>query len=176
CSVPDALLSMVATAELLEYQPLIVATGVSYNSAIPSALGGDAGEEAGLAQLERLFVMGALEEAGDPSPGLRLYEDNLARVGLDARQESWYTFLGYTQAATVHLVLAEAFKARDVTREGLRAAVGNLAPVDFGFGAGPRAFDDTGVPSAVDAPGNPVGVRERVFGLERASDFIRLEE
>ena len=175
CSVPDTLLSIAGTAELIGYTPLIVATAVSYDAGIPAALGGDAGEESGLDLLSRVFVMGALEERDDTSPGLRLYDDNLARAGLEANEESWYTYLGYTQAATTHVILAEALVARDVTREGLRAAVAALNPVDFGFGAGPMSFEEDGAPSAVDAVGRPVLSGDALFGLQRIQDFIRLE-
>ncbi len=174
CSLPDETLAMLGAAVLLEVDPLMVTTTASYAPFIPGALGGDAGEEAGLAALDGLFVVGALEEPRQQPPGLVLYEDNLNRLGLDPDEASWYTFVGYTQAATMHAVLLKAFELRDVSRAGLMEAAGSLGPVDFGFGAGPVSFED-GVPTPVDALGRPTVPAARLFGLERVSDFIRLE-
>ena len=175
CTVPEAMLAILATAELMGYAPTVLATSQSYDPALPASLGGDAGEQAGLSRLQSLYVTGAVEAEDETSPGFLLYQDNLSRSGLEPREETWYTFWGYTQAATMHLVLEEAFAGRDVSRSGLRAAVGRVGQVDLGFGAGPVEFDEAGVPTPVDAVGRPVAAGERMFGLERVSDFIRLK-
>ena len=175
CTIPEATLSITGTAALSGYEPRFLATAQAYDQGLPAARGGDEGESAGLAALAGVSVLGAIEQANDTSPGLRLYNDNLARGGLDARTAGWYTYFGYTQAATFHLVLSEALAAGDLSRQGLRDAVGRLGEVDFGFGAGPVAYDSEGVPSRVDAVGAPVAEGEAAFGVQRISEFVRLD-
>lgn len=79
----------------------------------------------------------------DPdSPGMALFE---SIVGPDA---SPAMLEGYLQAATLHLVLARAVEAGDLTPGGLRAALADPEPVDLGFGTEPAALAGSG-PSAI---------------------------
>ncbi|MDF1595090.1 MAG: ABC transporter substrate-binding protein [Acidimicrobiia bacterium] len=127
CTTPDALVRILATAGSLDFQPTWLVSPQSFDSSVPSALGGDAGLDAGLAALERTWVLGARPPAD--SPAGQLLDD----VFGDTAAASWYTLLGYSQAATFHLILEEALEASDLTRPGLRAATGRLDGIDLGL-------------------------------------------
>jgi hypothetical protein len=56
------------------------------------------------------------------------------RSVFDGTEETdWYTMFGYSQAATFHLILEEAYEASEITRAGLRAAVARLDGIDLGL-------------------------------------------
>ena len=91
--------------------------------------------------------------------------DNLARSDVaDELVDQWF-FLGYTQAATFHLILEEAFSGGDLTRDGVWAARDRLGEVDFGFGAGFSSFDDDRVPVVADVLSVPALSTESRFGM-----------
>jgi ABC-type branched-subunit amino acid transport system substrate-binding protein len=127
CTTPDALVRIVATAESLDYRPTFLVSAQSFDPGVPVALGGDAGVEAGLVALARTWVLGASPPAD--SPARQLLDD----VFGDDEETNWYSLLGYSQAATFHLILEEALEASDLTRDGLRAAAGRLDALDLGL-------------------------------------------
>jgi ABC-type branched-subunit amino acid transport system substrate-binding protein len=128
CTTPDALVRIIATADSLGFQPNWLVSAQSFDAGVPTALGGDAGLEAGLAALDRTWVLGASPPAN--SPARLLIDDVFSGVeGAD-----WYSLLGYAQAATFHLILEEALESFDLTRSGLQAAVGRLENLDLGLG------------------------------------------
>ena len=174
CSSPQALLQIMATLDLLDYQPTVMVTSQSYDVSLPAALGGDGGESVGLALLDNLFVLGSLPPFEGDAPGMKLLRDNLARY--DTRHpdpqvvNSWF-YLGYTQAATFHLILEEALVGGDLTRDGLRAARDRLGETDFGFGAGSSGYDDDRVPAVADVLSIPAASTESLFGLLPIGDY-----
>ena len=82
-----------------------------------------------------------------------------------------WVFLGYTQAATFHLILEEALAGGDLTRDGLLAARDRLGEVDFGFGAGPARYDENRVPVVADVISVPVSAAEALFGMTPISGY-----
>lgn len=168
CSSPEAVLQMMATLDLLEYRPTVVVASQSYDATLPGVLGADGGEAAGLALLDEFFIVGSLPPFESDEPGMKLLRDNLARF--DSRLPDrtvvnpWF-FLGYTQAATFHLILEEALSAGDLTREGVWAARDRLGDVDFGFGAGPARFDGGRVPVVADVISVPALSSDSLFGM-----------
>ena len=167
CSSPQALLQMVATLDLLEYRPTLVVTSQSYDASLPAALGGDGGEMAGLARLAGVFIVGSLPPFEGDSPGMKLLADNYVHYLTRLPEEvidPWF-FLGYTQAATFHLILEEALAGGDLTRQGVRAARDRLGEVDFGFGAGSSRYDEERVPVVADVFSVPASSTESLFGM-----------
>jgi hypothetical protein len=168
CSSPEAVLQMMATLDLIEYRPTVIVSSQSYDATLPGVVGAGGGEAAGLALLDEFFVVGSLPPFESDEPGMKLLRDNLARF--DSRLPDrgtvnpWF-FLGYTQAATFHLILEEALKEGDLTREGVWAARDRLGDVDFGFGAGPSRFDDGRVPAVADVISVPALSTDSLFGM-----------
>ena len=147
CTTPDALVRIIATADSLGFQPNWFVSAQSVDAGVPTGLGGDAGLEAGLAALERTWVLGA-SPPGD-SPARFLIED----VFTDVEGVNWYSLLGYAQAATFHLILEEALESLDLTRSGLQAAAGRLGSLDLGLG-GPVSS----LVAAVPVDGSAAGI------------------
>lgn len=168
CSTPRAVLQMVATLELLDYRPTLILAAQSYDASLPAAVGADGDEAAGLEVLDNVFVIGSLPPFESEAPGMKLLRDNLA--GFDTRLPDraivnpWF-FLGYTQAATFHLILEEAFNQGDLTREGIWAARDRLGDVDFGFGVGPSRYDDDRIPVVADILSVPALSTDSLFGM-----------
>lgn len=146
CTTPDALVRIIATADSLGFQPNWLVSAQSFDAGVPTGLGGDAGPEAGLAALERTWVLGAGPPAD--SPARFLIEDVFSNV----EGANWYSLLGYAQAATFHLILEEAVESFDLTRSGLQAAAGRLESLDLGLG-GPLSSLVAGVPVGGSAAG-----------------------
>ncbi len=167
CSSSQALLRIVATLDLLGYRPTLVATSQSYDASLPAALGDEGGEPAGLELLADVYLVGSWPAFEGETPGMKLLKDNLARY--DTRLpgqvvDPWF-FLGYTQAATFHLVLEEALTEGDLTRDGVWAARDRLGDVDFGFGSGPTRYDADRIPVVNDVFSVPVSADEAQFGM-----------
>ncbi len=130
------------------------------------ALGGDAGLDAGLAALERTWVLGARPPAG--SPAAQLLDD----VFGDTSAASWYTLLGYSQAATFHLILEEALAASDLARSGLRAATGRLDGIDLGLD-GPQSSLVGPVPVSAAAVGViTADSYDLPFGVPASEEYV----
>lgn len=127
CTTADALVRIVATADSLGFNPNWLVAAQSFDAGVATALGGDEGVEAGIARLGRVGVMGAGPPDGAPAASLMrsVFE------GSDATD--WYTLFGYSQAATFHLILEEAFESSDLTRAGLREAAARLDGIDLGL-------------------------------------------
>jgi hypothetical protein len=171
CSSSQAFLRILATLELLDYSPVVIASSQSYDASIPAALGGD--EAAGLELLTDVFLVGSLPPFESDAPGMKLLRNNLA--SFDARLpdevvDPWF-FLGYTQAATFHLILEEALTGGDLTRNGVQAARHRLGEVDFGFGLGPVRYDENRVPVVADRFSVPAGSSEALFGMVPLGEY-----
>ena len=168
CSTPRAVLQMVATLELLDYRPTLILTAQSYDASLPAAVGVDGDETTGLEALNKVFVIGSLPPFESEAPGMKLLRDNLARF--DSRVPDrvivnpWF-YLGYTQAATFHLILEEALSGGDLTRGGIWAARDRLGDVDFGFGAGSSRYDEGRIPVVADVVSTPASSTESLFGM-----------
>ena len=167
CSSSQALLRIVATLDLLEYRPTVVATSQSYDASLPAALGDQGGEAAGLELMSNVYLAGTWPPFEGDAPGMKLLRDNLARYDTRLPQEfvDPWLFLGYTQAATFHLILEEALVAGDLTREGVWEARDRLGEVDFGFGNGPVRFDEDRVPVVNDVLSVPAAPIDSLFGM-----------
>lgn len=165
CSTSQALTRIVGTLPLLDYRPVVIAAAQSYDPSVAVAIGGDGGEEDGVAALSDLRLVGSLPPFEGDAPGMKLLRDNLARFGEDVPVDSWF-FLGYTQAATIHVILEEAFDAGDLTRAGIWAARDRLGEIDFGFGAGPARLDENRVPIVADAVAQPAPSGDFRFGMQ----------
>ncbi len=163
CSTSQVLLRVLATLDLLDYRPTVVATAQSYDPSILAALGGEGGEAAGLELAADLHLVGSLPLLEGEAPGIRLLRDNLERYGGD-EVDQWL-FLGYTQAATLHAILEEAFDGGDLTRGGLVAARDRIGAVDLGFGAGPARYDEQLVPVVADVVSVPAPTADHRFGM-----------
>lgn len=168
CSSPQALLQMVATLELLEYRPTLIVTSQSYDASLPAVLGEDGGEARGLELLDNVFLVGSLPPFEGAVPGMKLLRDNLARFNTGRSDpvvaDPWF-FLGYTQAATMHVVLEAALAGGDLTRAGLWAARDRLGEVDLGFGAGPSRLDAEHIPVVADVLSVPAASTDSRFGM-----------
>ena len=167
CSSPQALLGIIATLDLLGFSPTVVATSQSYDASLPAALGGEGGESVGLELLSNVYLVGSWPAFEGDTPGMKLLRDNLAHY--DSRLpelivDPWL-FLGYTQAATFHLILEEALAGGDLTRAGVWAARDRVGEVDFGFGAGPARYDDDRIPIVADVFSVPTSAVESLFGM-----------
>ena len=174
CSTPRAVLQMVATLELLDYRPTLILTAQSYDASLPAAVGVDGDETTGLEALNNVFVIGSLPPFESEAPGMKLLRDNLARFDTRLPDRAivnpWF-FLGYTQAATFHLILEEALGGGDLTREGVWAARDRLGDVDFGFGAGPPATTKTGSRSSPMSISVPASSTESLFGMTPLGNY-----
>ena len=166
CTTPDALARIIATADSLEFSPTWLVSAQSFDSSVATALGGDDGVDAGLALLEQTRVIGA--NPPSEAPASRLMQ---AIIDIDD-ETNWYTFLGYAQAATFHLILEEAFEGSDLTREGLRAATGRLDGLDLGLD-GPLSSLVGPVPVAAAAVGviSPESI-EAPFGVPASEPYF----
>ncbi|GBD85303.1 hypothetical protein BMS3Abin02_01707 [bacterium BMS3Abin02] len=155
CVTSAELVRIIATGNLLGFTPPIYATGPSYDRAVLDALE---------AVPEDLWVAGGPPAYEDDTPGMQLFRT--VTDGLD--DINTWTFVGYAQAATFHLLLEQAIDDGTLTRSGVLAARGRVGDVDFGYGWGPAGFDDDGilphVPVTVSVP-DP----DAAFGL-RAID------
>ncbi|MDH3261684.1 MAG: ABC transporter substrate-binding protein [Acidimicrobiia bacterium] len=174
CSSPQAMLQIVATLDLLEFRPTLVVTSASYDASLPAALGGDGGEAAGLERLDNVFVVGSLPPFEGDAPGMKLLRDNLANYDTrlpDPRIINPWFFLGYTQAATFHLILEEALTGGDLTREGVWAARDRLGETDFGFGSGSVVYDADRIPVVTDVFSVPAVSTEYLFGMQPVGGF-----
>lgn len=171
CSSSQAFLRIIATLDLMEYAPTVIASSQSYDASVPAALGGD--EAAGLELLADVYLVGSLPPFESDAPGMKLLRDNLA--GFDSRLpqevvDPWF-LIGYTQAATFHLILEEAFNGGDLTREGMWAARDRLGEVDFGFGVGPVRFDENRVPIVADRISVPASSTDAVLGMAPIGEY-----
>lgn len=168
CSTSQALLRIMATLDLLDYRPLTVATSHSYDSSLPAALG-QGREDVGLELLSNLRLVGSIPPYESDAPGVKLLRDGLQRYGAgDAEVDQWF-FFGYTQAATLHVILEDAFDGGDLTPRGLRDARNRLGEIDLGFGPGSAHFDEQGVPVMADVVSIPAtGSR---FGLQPLGSY-----
>ena len=168
CSTPRAVLQMVATLKLGAYRPTLILAAQSYDASLPAAVGADGDEAAGLEVLDNVFVIGSLPPFESNEPGMKLLRDNLAsfdtRLPDRAIVNPWF-FLGYTQAATFHLLLEEALDQGDLSREGIWAARDRLGDVDFGFGAGLSRYDDDRIPVVADVISVPALSTDSLFGM-----------
>ena len=168
CSRTESLLQMMATLDLLEYRPTIMVTSQSFDAALPAVLGADGGEAAGLALLDDFYIVGSPPQFESDEPGMKLLRDNLARFDTRLPDRTvvnpWF-FLGYTQAATLHVILEEALEGGDLTREGVWSARDRLDDVDFGFGAGSSRFDDERIPVVADIISVPAPSSDSLFGM-----------
>lgn len=140
---------IIATWDLLGGRPSIYATSASFDPSLFTALG---------SVPDRLFVAGAPPPYTSDEPGMTLFQTVMA----DRTVDQW-TFLGYTQAATMHLLLEQAILDHQLTRDGVLAARGSLGDVDFGFGWGAARFEGTlpVVPVTIQVPD-----AEATFGLQ----------
>ena len=163
CLVPETLTSLIGGALAIDYSPLMVVSAQSYDISVPAAIGGEGGAESGLELLFPVHITGAIER---DAPGSRLYTDNLERADVDPATAGWYVFMGYTQAATMHLILEEAIAGGDATRLGVLAAVDRLGEVDFGFGGGQASFGEDGAPVRAESLGQPVSSEQAPFGVK----------
>lgn len=129
CVAPADLVRLVATFDLTGERPAILATSAAFDAAA-WALQDDVPD--------RLWVAGMPPEFEADAPGMTLFR--AVTDGIDVNQ---WTFAGYTQAATFHLLLEQAFDDRNLTRAGVLAARSHLGEVDFGFGRAPSRFEGT---------------------------------
>ncbi len=167
CSSNQAFLRIVATLDLLDYSPIVVASSQAYDASIPAALGDQGGESTGLELLSRVYLVGSWPAFEGDLPGMKLLQDNFVRYDSRLPEEvidPWF-FVGYTQAATFHLILEEALSGGDLTRAGVWAARDRIGDVDFGFGAGPARYDQDRVPMVADVFSVPVSASEALFGM-----------
>lgn len=148
CVTSPDLARIIATWNLLGSPPPIYATASSFDTSLF-----DVGTTLG-----DLYIAGAPPPYESDDPGMQLFRSAMG----DAPVNQW-TFLGYTQAATVHLLLEQAVLDGTLTRQGVLTARSRLGDVDFGFGWGPAHFDGElpVVPVTISTP-DP----EAVFGLQ----------
>jgi ABC-type branched-subunit amino acid transport system substrate-binding protein len=149
CVTSTDLGRIIATWDLLGGRPPIYATSASFDPSLFTVLD---------SLPEDLFVAGAPPPYESEEPGMTLFRT----VTGDGAVDAW-TFLGYTQAATMHLLLEQAIVDHVLTWNGVLAARSELGDVDFGFGWGSARFDGTlpVVPVTIQIP--DVGA---VFGLQ----------
>jgi len=148
CVTNTDLARIVATWELLGTPPPMFVTAPSFGPSLFTALESVPSE---------LFVAGAPPPYDSQEPGMALFRASLA----DTPADLW-TFFGYTQAATMHLLLEQAVEDRNLTWEGILAAREEIGHVDLGFGWGAAWFDRNlpVVPVIIQAPDI-----DAVFGL-----------
>lgn len=132
CVTSADLVRIIATAQLLGFDVPFFATALSYEPSVLDALETVPGN---------LFVAGAPPPYEADVPGMTLFRTITG--GLD--DVNTWTFLGYTQAATFHLLLEQAISDGALTRAGVLLARSHLGGVDFGFGWGTARYDSDGV-------------------------------
>lgn len=151
CVTSADLVRIIATGNLLGSTPAIYATGLSYDPTVLDALG---------KVPEDLWIAGAPPAYEADVPGMKLFRT----VTGELEDVNAWTFFGYTQAATFHVLLEQAVDDGTLTRSGVLAARGRVGDVDFGYGWGPAGFDSGGivpkVPVTVSVPGP-----DAIFGL-----------
>jgi hypothetical protein len=140
---------IIATWDLLGDRPPVYATSASFDPSLFTVLG---------SVPDDLFVAGAPPPLESDEPGMTLFRTVMGDQTVDA-----WTFLGYTQAATVHLLLEQAIRDHHLTRNGMLAARTSLGDVDFGFGWGTAHFEGVlpVVPVTMQTPD-----AEAAFGLQ----------
>jgi len=178
CTLPSALAGMLGTAAQIQYSPAVLGSSPSYNPALPAALGGEGGEEAGLQLFSSFpyYALGAGPAFEDETPGMQQLRENLEEFGSDIPPEEINAFFwfGYTQAQTFHEILEAAVANGDISRAGLLAAIQDIQGADFGFGGDPTGYGATPqekIPTNEDNIGVPVSVGEWRFGLQPITDF-----
>jgi len=151
CVTSTDLGRIIATWDLLGNRPPIYATSPSFDPSLFTVLD---------SAPDDLFIAGAPPPYESDEPGMTLFRSVMG----DATVDAW-TFLGYTQAATMHLLLEQAIADHTLTWDGVLAARDELGDVDFGFGWGASRFEGTlpVVPVTMQTP-DP----EAVFGLQPA--------
>ncbi len=149
CVTSTDLGRIIATWDLLGNRPPIYATSPSFDPSLFGVLE---------SVPEGLFVAGAPPPYESDEPGMTLFRSVMG----DATVDVW-TFLGYTQAATAHLLLEQAIGDHALTWGGVLAARSELGDVDFGFGWGPSQFEGTRpvVPVTIQIPD-----ADALFGLQ----------
>lgn len=177
CGLPSALGRMVTANLIIDYDPVMFGSSATYLAILPALLGGDGGEEAGLAAFRNYHHLGTEPAFEEDVPGMKLLRDNLERHGADVEpgRINSYFYFGYTQAATVHAVLEEALARGDLTRAGVVEAIDHVGEVDLGFGFGPAGFGPTvteRVPTNQGAVGRPARLSLARFGLQRVSGWF----
>ncbi len=128
CVSSADLVRIIATGELLGFNPPIYATAQSFDVGVLDALG---------ATPENLWVGGAPPAVDADTPGMALFRT----ITSDLDAVDRWTFLGYTQAATFHLLLEQAVVDGAMTRPAVLAARGHIGEVDLGFGWGSARYD-----------------------------------
>jgi hypothetical protein len=154
CVTSTDLGRIIATWDLLGNRPPIYATSPSFDPSLFGVLD---------SVPEDLFVAGAPPPYESDEPGMTLFRSVMG----DATVDVW-TFLGYTQAATMHLLLEQAIAGHDLTFSGVLGARPELGDVDFGFGWGAARFEKAlpVVPVTIQIPD-----ADALFGL-RPTDEI----
>jgi branched-chain amino acid transport system substrate-binding protein len=151
CVTSPDLGRIIATWDLIGSRPPVYATAPSFDRSLFDVLD---------SMPDDLFVAGAPPPYESDKPGMRLF-----RAAMGETPVNRWTFLGYTQAATMHLLFEQAIVDGSLTRDGVLSARSRLADVDFGFGWGAAHFDGTlpVVPVTISVP-DP----DAVFGLRPA--------
>lgn len=177
CALPSALALMIGTNAALGYDPVLFGSSPTYNVVLPAALGGEGGEQAGLAEFDNYYQLGTGPAFEEDTPGMELLRRNLETYGAEVPPQNVNAFyyFGYTQAQTFHVILERALERGDLTREGLMAAVDEVQGVDLGYGLGEAGYGPSvtaRIPTNTDAVGRPVSTSQSRFGLQRVSDFF----
>ncbi len=181
CALPGALATMLGTAAALQYSPAVFGSSPSYNVVLPAALGGEGGEEAGIALFNSFpyYNLGTSAPFESDFPGMVQLRDDLATyqadLGIANESVNAFLYFGYTQAATFEAILQAAIANGDITRAGLLAAVADVKDVDFELGASPAGFGTTPkdrIPTNEDSIGIVTSISNAVFGIEPISDFF----
>jgi len=154
CVTSTDLGRIIATWDLLGNRPPIYATSPSFDPSLFGVLD---------SVPEDLFVAGAPPPYESDEPGMTLFRSVMG----DATVDAW-TFLGYTQAATMHLLLEQAIAGHDLTFSGVLGARPELGNVDFGFGWGAARFERAlpVVPVTIQIPD-----ADALFGLQPTDEI-----
>jgi hypothetical protein len=152
CVTFSDLTRIIATWQLVSTPPPIFATAASFDPSIFAVLD---------TMPEHLSIAGGPPPYESDEPGVQLFKQNMGDTPVDQ-----WTFLGYTQAATVHVLLEQAIADGSLTRAGILAARSQVGDVDFGFGWGPAGYVGNlpDVPVTISVP-DP----DAAFGLAPAS-------